>query len=140
MSEDDCRRAFPGIVFSGRGEGSFYVSIYAKQFREALHFTPYPGTLNIRLEGEENVVRFNECLSFVPKIIINPPPISGIKLARVVAYRLYINGVPAYGVRPEITVYKGDVVEVIAEKYLRDLLKLRDGDRVYISLAVRSIE
>ncbi|MCE4624794.1 MAG: CTP-dependent riboflavin kinase [Desulfurococcales archaeon] len=137
--EEQCARGFPGQVFSGRGEGSFYVSIYAKMFRKALGFTPYPGTLNIRL-APKYVDVFNDCLRLVPKIIVNPPPVEGAKLARVVVYPLYVNGLPAYGVKPEITVYKGDVVEVISDKYLRETLRLRDGDTVYVSLAIGGLE
>ena len=132
--EDSCRIAFRGRVFSGRGEGAFYVSIYARNFRRTLGFTPYPGTLNIRLERGE-VERYNECLGYIPKIVVDPPRIEGVRLARVVVYRVYLNGVPVWAVRPEITVYRDDVVEVINERNLRELLGLKDGDLVYLSFS-----
>lgn len=40
-----------GQVFSGLGEGAYYVSLpgYKKQFEKRLGFEPFPGTLNVRL-------------------------------------------------------------------------------------------
>ena len=133
--DDNCRGVFKGIVFSGKGEGAFYVSIYAKQFRSALGFTPYPGTMNVKLL--DNVDLFNSCLEYTPKKVIEPPNIEGTKLARVVAYPLRVNGYNVWAVRPEITIYKNDVVELISDKYLRALLNVKDGDIVYVSLSYK---
>jgi len=138
MSENECTGTFRGVVFTGRGEGSFYMSIYAKNFRTKLGFTPYPGTLNIKLI--DNIELYNNCVKMLPKIVIDPPKIEGARLARVIAYRVYINGVPAYAVRPEITVYKSDVVEIISDKHLRSLLGLKDGDVVHLSVARKGSE
>ena len=69
---ESCRRSFQGTVFSGIGHGSFYVSIYAKQFRIALGINPYPGTLNVRLEDEDARV-LNSCLKSIGGILIRPP-------------------------------------------------------------------
>ena len=43
-----------GIVFTGLGEGAYYIGKehYRKQFIEKLGFEPYPGTLNLKLDGE----------------------------------------------------------------------------------------
>ena len=43
-----------GTVFTGLGEGAYYISkeIYRKQFIEKLGFEPYPGTLNLKLTTE----------------------------------------------------------------------------------------
>ena len=125
---------FRAKVFSGVGEGEFYVSLYAKRFREALGIAPYPGTLNTRLV--ERVEEFNECLKRVGGVVIEPPEIPGARLGRVRVYRARINGVPVYIVRPEITVYDAAVAEIISEEYLRGLLNLKDGDTVVIDLEV----
>ena len=89
-----------GVVFSGRGEGSFYVSIYARSFEEVLGFRPFPGTLNIRLQAD--IERFN-------------------------AWDVFI-------VRPKITHYRSDVVEIVSKEYLRGELKIKDGDVVEIEV------
>ncbi len=123
---------FKARVFSGVGEGEFYVSLYAKKFREELGLTPYPGTLNTRLV--ERVGEFNKCLEKVGGKVIDPPEIPGARLGRVRVYRARINGLPVYIVRPEITVYDKSVAEIIAEEYLREVLKLSDGDVVTIDI------
>ncbi len=133
--EEACRGVFRGRVFSGKGEGAFYVSIYAKQFRKALNITPYPGTLNVRLLESEDSALFNSCLEYTSKKIVEPPPVEGTKLARVVVYPVRVNGYPAWIVRPEITIYKEDVVELISDRYLRATLNVKDGDVVYLSLS-----
>jgi riboflavin kinase len=130
-----CNGYFEGEVFSGRGEGGFYVSIYARKFKEKLGFTPYPGTLNTRILERGDVEEFNRCLREATSYYIDPPPIKGAKLGAVIVYRSEINGLMAWIVRPLITFYKEDVVEFISETYLRGALNLRDGDRVRIRVA-----
>lgn len=125
-------RGFKAKVFSGVGEGEFYVSLYAKRFREELGITPYPGTLNTRLI--ERVEEFNECLEKMGGRVIEPPRIPGARLGRVRVYKASVNGHPVYIVRPEITVYDKSVAELIAEEYLRDLLNVKDGDIVVIDV------
>jgi len=120
-----------GRVFSGLGEGGFYVSIYSRGFRHTLGFTPYPGTLNIRIDGD--VMEIKRCLES-GGIRVGPPRIPGVKLGAVRVYPAWLKGVHVYVVRPEITVYKYDVLEVIAGIYLRGLLGLRDGDEVEVEV------
>ncbi|MCE4621290.1 MAG: CTP-dependent riboflavin kinase [Desulfurococcales archaeon] len=124
-----------GTVFSGLGEGSYYMSIYSKSFESVLGFKPYPGTLNIRLLDERSVEVYEECLRRTKaKYVIKPPKVEGMRLAEVLVWPAYIRGLKVYIVRPVITVYTSRVVEVISEYYLRELLNLADGDRVDITL------
>ncbi|MEM2349301.1 MAG: DUF120 domain-containing protein [Acidilobaceae archaeon] len=126
---DKCNTYFEGIVFSGIGEGGFYVSIYTKKFREKLNIEPYPGTLNIRLRDDQ-VELFNECLSNLNLIYIEPPAIPNAKLAAVYAYpiELYLNPhITAFIIKPAITIYKNDVIEILSPTYLRKALNLSDG-------------
>ncbi|MCE4603692.1 MAG: DUF120 domain-containing protein [Aeropyrum sp.] len=125
---------FSGRVFSGVGHGSFYVSIYSKSLRRALGYNPYPGTLNLKMGGED-AERLNSCLGALRGIRVEPPKIPGERLAVVIAFPVEIEGaIRGHIVRPEITIYKGDVVEVVAQEYLRDALKVRDGDQVSFRL------
>jgi len=51
---------FRGQVFTGLGEGAYYVKLegYRKQFRDKLGFDPFPGTLNIQLLTDADVHEF----------------------------------------------------------------------------------
>ncbi|MGC9210132.1 MAG: DUF120 domain-containing protein [Acidilobus sp.] len=127
------RKTFKAIVFSGVGEGEFFVNLYAESIRRTLGFTPYPGTLNLRVEDDVN--EFNRTLRELEPRVIEPPQIKGMRLGRVLAYPAVLNWtVEVYIVRPEITIYREDVAEVIAEVRLRDLMNLVDGSRVEIGL------
>ena len=46
-----------GTVFTGLGEGAYYISKeqYRKQFIEKLGFDPYPGTLNLKLTTDYDI-------------------------------------------------------------------------------------
>ena len=123
-----------GKVFSGRGEGSFFVSIYSKEFRKVLGFNPYPGTLNIKIEEEDLVGKYSSCLRKMKHFIIEPPRIPGAKLGKVLVYPAIFNGLNVYIVRPAITVYKLDVIELIAEESLRETFSLKDGDEVEVEI------
>jgi riboflavin kinase len=120
-----------GILFSGIGEGAWYVSQpgYRKQFAERLGFNPFPGTLNLRLKPEyEDEKRL---LETIPHIQIEGFRDGERTFGPVVCHKTKINdsedGALISAVR---THYAGDVIEVIAASNLREKLGLRDGDTV----------
>jgi len=120
-----------GILFSGIGEGAWYVSQpgYRRQFAEKLGFNPFPGTLNLRLKPEyEDEKRL---LETIPHVQIEAFRDGERTFGPVVCYKAKINdaedGALISAVR---THYAGDVVEVIAASNLRVKLGLRDGDTV----------
>ena len=51
--DDEKSYSVSGKVFSGLGEGAYYISLmgYKKQFTSKLGFEPYPGTLNLKLSS-----------------------------------------------------------------------------------------
>jgi riboflavin kinase len=123
-------------VFSGLGEGEFFVNLYAKNIRKALGFSPFPGTLNLKVE-EPYVSALTAALNKADPVIIDPPLVPGMTLGRVLAYPALLNyTVKVFIVRPEITVYKSDVIELVAEIKLRDLLNLTDGSEVTVTIEV----
>ncbi|HXZ90468.1 MAG TPA: DUF120 domain-containing protein [Candidatus Dormibacteraeota bacterium] len=124
---------FEGSVFSGLGEGAYYISQggYRKQFVEKLGFSPYPGTFNVRVRKEDQEdVRLLEASPFIL--------IEG-----------FTNGNRSFGpakcfqgtiadkftcalIAPVRTHYEGDVVEIISSEYLRKALHAKDGDVVKV--------
>jgi riboflavin kinase len=119
-----------GRVFSGVGEGRIYVSLYRDVIRRVLGIEPYPGTLNIALDNAYIGVAARLFKS-KPHFIIEAPAPS---LAKGFVWKAYIDSVDCFIVRPSITVYSFDVVEVISDVMLRDCLGLVDGSIVIVKV------
>ena len=58
--EHDSKMILKGIIFTGLGEGAYYMSLegYKKQFKKHLNFIPYPGTLNLRMANNKNKILY----------------------------------------------------------------------------------
>lgn len=125
-----------GEVFSGLGEGAYYVSkkIYRRQFIEKLGFDPYPGTLNLKLLSEQNM-NLRDKLDIYPGIEIEGFRNRDRSYGPVKCFHAVINdrekGAVVLAFRSH---YGKDVIEVIAPNYLRNSLKLKDGDRVKVEI------
>ncbi len=120
-----------GEVISGLGEGKYYIMKkgYFNQIKEKLFFEPYPGTLNIRVYAKD--IDKVELLKNLPGICIKGFVSEGRTFGNVKAFLCMINGKDAALIMPERSHYK-DVVEIIADKNLREELKLKDGSIVDI--------
>ncbi len=125
-----------GKVFSGLGEGRYYVSLegYRKQFEEKLGFTPYPGTLNLRIPKEQMFFRLK--LDKLDGIKIKGFKTEERTFGDVKAFKCRIRGIEGAIVIPQRTHYPKDVIEVIAPVKLRDVLGLKDGDWVDVEVIV----
>lgn len=125
------RMQVTGTVFAGIGEGSFYMMQpqYLTQFRTKLGLRPVPGTLNLRVDPTERTAVLNS---------ITPIPMKGFvtrqrTFGNILCYRVRIESLQAFVVVPERTHYAHDTMEIIAEKNLREALKLTEGSTVTIS-------
>ncbi|ADB58327.1 winged helix-turn-helix domain-containing protein/riboflavin kinase [Archaeoglobus profundus] len=125
-----------GKVFSGLGEGRYYVSLegYKKQFEEKLGFTPYPGTLNLKIPKEQ--MFFRAKLDEMEGIKIEGFKTKERTFGDVKAFRCRVNGIEGAIVIPQRTHYPKDVIEIIAPVKLRDVLGLKDGDWVEVEVIV----
>jgi riboflavin kinase len=120
-----------GTLFSGIGEGAWYVSQsgYRRQFLEKLGFNPFPGTLNLRLRREYDDER--RLLGTLPHIQIDGFRDGDRTFGPVTCYRTKINDVEDGALISAVrTHYAGDVIELIAPSNLRARLGLKDGDIV----------
>jgi riboflavin kinase len=131
---------FEGALFSGIGEGAWYVSQpgYRRQFAEKLGFDPFPGTLNLRLtRGYEDE---RKLLETVPHIEIDGFRDGERTFGPVICYKAKINdaedGALISAVR---THYAGDVIELIAPSDLRTKLGLKDSDTVKVRIISPSL-
>lgn len=124
-----------GRVFTGLGEGAYYVSLkgYRRQFIKKLGFDPYPGTLNLRLSTPADIALRRELKHY-----------DGIHIEGFEdGHRTYgwVKCLPATigdEVRGAVISnverghYDETVLEVIAPIYLRKALNLKDGDEVEV--------
>ncbi len=122
-----------GRVFSGLGEGEYYIGIpnYRKQLAQKLGFNPFPGTLNVKLETERDMEAKAE-LERTP-----PTRIDGFRddkrtYGGANCYNVTVNGMEAAVIVIERTHHPVDVVEIISPFFLRKKLKLKDGSTVRI--------
>jgi riboflavin kinase len=120
-----------GTLFSGIGEGAWYISQsgYRRQFADKLGFDPFPGTLNLRLRrGYEDQRRLLETL---PHIQIDGFSDGDRTFGPVTCYRAKINDLEDGALISAVrTHYADDVIELIAPSNLRARLGLKDGDIV----------
>lgn len=125
-----------GILFSGLGEGAYYVTKegYHKQFMEKLGFDPYPGTLNLKLTTEYDVKTRSE-LEAYPAIEIQGFKDESRTFGSVKCYPAVINnkvkGAVIYALRSH---YNASVLEIIAPVFIRGRLKLKDGNKVKVEI------
>jgi len=128
-----------GEVFSGMGEGKYYVSIegYMKRFEEKLGFTPYPGTLNLRLRTYQDM-QARRMLKAYPGIVIEEFEEGGRTFGRVKCFKAIVEGTEGSVLLINRTHYGEDVIEVIAPVYLREALSLKDGDVVTVDVVLES--
>jgi len=121
-----------GIVFTGLGEGAYYVSRdgYRRQFIAKLGFDPYPGTLNIRLSDAKSL-KSREIIEQYRGIEIEGFSDGDRTYGPVRCFRATINGkVEGALVIAQRTHYGKDTMEFIAPVNVRRTLGLKDGDKV----------
>lgn len=122
-----------GTVVSGMGEGKYYIGMdgYRRQIKEKLGFEPYAGTLNLRLSNQQDAYLIEEA---------KPTMIDGFytdsrTYGAIKSFPVLISGsVKGAILRPERTHYGAEIVELIAQPFLRKKLGLKDGDKVRIEV------
>jgi riboflavin kinase len=121
-----------GTVFSGEGRGKKFVKLtwFKQQVEEKLGFSPYLGTLNLRLPGKE--IEKREMLETKGSLTVEPQTgyYSGL------LFQATIEGLECGVVIPIMPNYPSDILEVISPHYLRESLKLADGNLVTVSINV----
>jgi len=128
-----------GTLVSGMGEGAYYMSLpeYTKQFRERLGYVPFPGTLNIKMDGAE----FAESARQLDAL-------DGIKIAGfhdgtrtfgwVKCFQATANDLPCHLIRLERTHHEPSIIELVSANNIRASAGLDDGARVVVLVPVSS--
>jgi riboflavin kinase len=137
-----------GEVTEGMGEGGYYVRIqeYYIQFKEKLGFNPWYGTLNLQFSDLNKELLEESLKNQIPVRI------EGFEkedeehgkrtFGSVECYNCNIScldnqdkKIKAAILRIKRTHHKKNIVEIIAEPYLREILKLKDGDRIRLEFS-----
>ncbi len=123
---------FKGTVFSGKGEGRKFIGLpwVTRQIEEKLGFTPYAGTLNIRLSREG--LQQKKLLAKAERLDIVPEK----GYCRGSLIKAKITGLDCGIIIPQVPAYPPDVMEVVAPVFLRQRLRLADGSEVGVSVTV----
>ncbi len=127
---------FEGTVFTGLGEGAYYITKehYRRQFIEKLGFDPYPGTLNLKLTSDYDVKTRTE-LEAYPAIEVEGFKNGERTFGTVRCYTVMIeNKVKGAMLSALRTHYDVSVVELIAPVCLRRHLSLKDGYKVKVEV------
>jgi riboflavin kinase len=125
---------FEGTLFSGIGEGAYYISQegYKQQFISKLGFAPYPGTMNLRVRNEDQ--QEVKLLEASPFILIEGFTQGGRSFGPAKCFLSNMADQEESAlIFPVRSHYLGDVVEIIAPKFLREALHLKDGDSVKVT-------
>ena len=131
-----------GTVFSGLGEGAYYISLkgYKKQFLSKLGFEPFPGTMNLRLDLPvyRKVRRDLETMKGIH--------IDGFKDGKrtfggAECFKAILNGKAEGAVLIiERTTHDDTVLELISPVNLRKQFKLKDGDQMSVLISQETSE
>ena len=129
-----------GQLAKGLGEGGYYIALpgYLKQFEKKLNFTPFAGTLNLRLVTEEDLEAFQlllknkidqvegffheETKRTLGKVFIWKCEIHYAKNKKVDGAIIY----------PDRTHHHQGIMEVLAPFSIREEWKVEDGDTIVI--------
>jgi len=122
------RLIFNGVVTSGQGNGKKYLDLpwVKSQILEKLGYIAYLGTLNIRITKED----MHQRKKLEEKKAIQIYPAEGYCFGAV--FKATINSVDCAIIIPQVKGYPADMLEIIAPIYLREALKLKDGDCVVV--------
>jgi len=113
-----------GRIVDGLGEGAYYVEAYSSRFKSALGFTPFSGTLNVKVADEESQ-RGVSRMKHTPPLVVTGFTREGRTFGDVICYRVRVNDkIEGAVVIAQRTHHSQDILEVIAPVNLRKKLGL----------------
>ena len=119
-----------GVVVSGLGEGSFFMSMphYKKEIAKKAGFDAFPGTLNIKTKKN------NKILQKMAAIRIEGFSDGRKKFGGANCYDAKIKNLKCCVIVPDLTRHSEDIIEIISPVHLRSTLDLKDNDKITVEL------
>ena len=127
---------FRGTLFTGLGEGAYYVSRkgYSESFGRVLGFSPFPGTLNLRLTSEA-MIEQRRRLDLMKGIEVPGFDDGKRAFGPVKCFKARVGGRQRGAVLAiRRTHYDSSVLEVVSPANLRRSLGLEDGDECSVTV------
>lgn len=120
-----------GTVTSGQGKGAYFMSlpVYKTQFEKQLNFSPFPGTLNIKI-GQREIDNIHQIPEDKLKIVKGKENFGDVLLIQATLN----NEIEGAIVFPKKTTHGENIIEFITSKNLKESLGIKDGDSVKITL------
>ena len=121
-----------GVIESGAGKGAFFTQVgwVVKQCENKLDMTPFPGTLNVRM-NDRTVHQLEEFLRVADiELIPDDPSFCAARVKKVT-----VNGIAAAVVLPseDVRIHDTRTIELIASCNLKKRLSLNNGDTLTIA-------
>ncbi|HTY74066.1 MAG TPA: DUF120 domain-containing protein [Candidatus Nanoarchaeia archaeon] len=121
---------FEGELFTGEGNGKKFLSLpwVQEQVKETLGFTPFLGTLNLKLTRRNTISR---------------KQLASTEGFRIQPYEGYCTGLlfkacigkqDCAVILPLVKAYPENLIEIISSVNLRKTLKLKDGDLITLTV------
>ena|GEM_PF-558863 len=125
---------FNGIVHTGYSCGKFFVELpwVLLQLKTLTGITPYFGTLNLCLTGEN--IKQRACLTPQNGVMIKPE--KGYLPGYL--FKAKIFDTVCYVILPDVPNYPKDLIEIIAAVNLRNRFNIKDGDLITVSVSLQT--
>ena len=132
---DTRKNKFYGEVVSGRGEAGGFMEIkwVREQCREITGFDPYPGTLNLKVDGDTFALIRRTAMSLGKRVV---PPREASDFCEARLLPLLANGIAAAVIYPMVNDYYIDTIEIIAPILFKNIQGVKDGSRLELSLVM----
>ena len=127
-----------GLVISGLGEGAYYMSLkgYTKQFKSKIGYIPFPGTLNIKLNQQDDLQAVQQFAN-IDGITIDPFSDGKRTYGWVKCYPAKLNNsISCELIHLERTHHDNSVIELISKNNLRKTAGLKTGSKVKIKILI----
>lgn len=129
-----------GVVFSDLGRAGAFLGVdwVRDAVRSGVGFDPFPGTLNVRVEGAD-AARWEQARRQGGRVPLVSPDPAFCNAFLLTGFLEGPGSPPGWRERvavvvPEVEEYPGDKLEVIAAVSLKQTHSVRDGDPVTVAL------